>query len=135
MLLKTLPVYFNEVGATNMIRDDTTEIDSWADDIVLYFLRKQIHVNSSNYNIRLVEEIISSWVYNDQSCLKEVVHPDIYNNVNMELLEAYSNAIRTTFNSLGVLDDSGLNFDKLLALPDSAVEVLVVLIIKRMRST
>jgi pyruvate,orthophosphate dikinase len=122
MLLKTLPVYFNEVGATNMIRDDTTEIDSWADDIVLYFLRKQIHVNSSNYNIRLVEEIISSWVYNDRSCLKEVVHPDIYNNVNMELLEAYSNAIRTTFNSLGVLDDSGLNFDKLLALPDSAVE-------------
>ena len=122
MLLKTLPVYFNEVGATNMIRDDTTEIDSWADDVVLYFLRKQIHVNSSNYNIQLVQEIISSWVYNDRSCLKEVVHPDIYNNVNMELLEAYSIAIRTTFISLGVLDESGLNFDKLLALPDSAVE-------------
>ena len=122
MLLKTLPVYFNEVGATNMIRDDTTEIDSWADDIVLYFLRKQIHVNSSNYNIRLVEEIINSWVYNDPSYLKEVVHPDVYNNVNTELLEAYSHAIRTTFDSLGVIDDSGLNFDKLLSLPDSAVE-------------
>src|SRR6202142_3012416 len=58
MLLKTLPVYFTEVGATTLLRDDTTEIDSWVDDIVLYFMTKQIHVNSSNYNSRLAERII-----------------------------------------------------------------------------
>ncbi len=122
MLLKKLPVYFNAVGAANMIRDDTTEIDSWADDIVLYFLRKQIHVNSSNYSVHLVEEIISSWVYNDPSRLKEVVPSDVYNNVNTDLLAAYSQAIRTIFISLGILDDNKLHYNKLLLMSDSTID-------------
>ena len=40
ILLKKLPVFFNEVGASGKIRDYTTEIDAWGNDTVLYFLQE-----------------------------------------------------------------------------------------------
>lgn len=82
LLLERLPVYFNEVGATSRLRDYSTEIDSWGNDPVIYFLRKQIHVNASSHNVRLLEQVLTSWDKNDPSVLKEVVPPDIYRQVN-----------------------------------------------------
>jgi pyruvate, orthophosphate dikinase len=122
LLLKKLPVYFSEVGATNMIRDDTTEIDSWANDNVLYFLRKQVHVNSSNYNIRLIEQIISSWAYNDPGFLKEVVPADVLNAVNADILARYCSVMQPLLSSLKVLDYEGLHFQMLLSLSDRDIE-------------
>jgi len=58
ILLQRLPVYYNEVAATGKLRDYSTEIDSWGNDPLLYFLRKQIHVNASNNNISLIENIM-----------------------------------------------------------------------------
>lgn len=46
MLLKKFPSYFSEVGASGRIRELTTDLDSWGNDTVLYFLRKQVHVNA-----------------------------------------------------------------------------------------
>ncbi len=114
LFLQKLPVYFNEVGAVSAIRDYSTEIDSWANDPVLYFVRKQVHVNASNYNVRLIEKIIESWVFNDASILRNSVPPDVYANLNPALLERYSGAIRPFFESLGVLDSRGLHIEKLL---------------------
>jgi pyruvate,orthophosphate dikinase len=122
LLLKKLPVYFNEVGATSAIRDDTTEIDAWSNDPVLYFLRKQIHVNSSNYNVRMVEEIIKAWVFNDQHFLKNVVPDDVYKSVDAQLLSRYSGAIKTLFLSLTVLDNKGLHLERLLSIADSELQ-------------
>ncbi|MGD0883667.1 MAG: PEP-utilizing enzyme [Thermodesulfovibrionales bacterium] len=118
LLLQRLPVYYHEVGATGRIRDDTTAIDSWGNDPVLYFLRKQVHVNASNYNIHLLEQIIKAWVYKDYDFLKEVVPEDVLNRADTELLTRYSSAARPAFESLGILDGGKLRLEKILAVSE-----------------
>jgi pyruvate,orthophosphate dikinase len=118
MLLQRLPVYYHEVGATGRIRDDTTAIDSWGNDPILYFLRKQVHVNASNYNVRLIEAIIKAWVYGNHDFLKEVVPEDVLNRADAELLTQYSSAVWPAFESLGVLDGGELRLGKILALSE-----------------
>jgi pyruvate,orthophosphate dikinase len=117
LLLQKLPVYFNEVGAVSTIRDYSTEIDSWGNDPVLYFVRKQVHVNASNYNVRLLEKVIISWVSNDPSLLKDALPLDIYASLKPELFLQYSEFIKPFFESLGVLDADGLHIEKLLDIP------------------
>lgn len=121
LLLRTLPVYYNEVGATGTLRDDTTEIDSWGNDTVLYFLRKQVHVNASNHNIRLAEEIIASWVRNDPESLRATVPDDVYRGIDREQVARYSAAIRPLFTALGIGDASAVDFEGLLRLGDDAI--------------
>ncbi len=121
LLLKKLPVYFNDVGAVSRIRDYSTEVDSWGNDPLLYFLRKQVHVNASNYNIRLIEEIIRSWVESDPALLKNVVPPDVLGNLNLALFERYSAVIKSFFEVVGVLDEQGLHIKKLLDVPERMI--------------
>jgi pyruvate,orthophosphate dikinase len=109
MLLKRLPVYYNEVGAMGVIRDFTTELDSWGNDTVLYFLRKQVHVNASNHNIQLIEQVMRAWVDKNTDPLKQVVPEDVLVKFDVSLLEKYSEAAIVFFRSLGVLDDRGLH--------------------------
>ena len=49
-LLRTLPVYFNEVGAEGELRAVSTQIDEICGrrDTLMHFLRKQAHAESSN---------------------------------------------------------------------------------------
>jgi pyruvate,orthophosphate dikinase len=118
MLLQTLPVYYSEVGATGRIRDYTTEIDSWGNDTVLYFLRKQVHVNASNNNVRLVEAVIRSWTYDDPEILMNYVPMDVFEKITPGLPGRYSPAIRTLLASVGVFDDAGLHLEKILSLDE-----------------
>jgi pyruvate, orthophosphate dikinase len=115
ILLKKLPVYYHEVGATGRLRDDTTEIDSWGNDTVLYFLRKQVHANASNYLVHMIEEIIKSWVYSNTKILKGAVPEELIKTMDTRLLKRYSRAIRPVFESSGILDANGLNFNQLLS--------------------
>jgi pyruvate, orthophosphate dikinase len=121
MLLKKLPIYYNEVGASGKIRDDTTEIDSWGNDTVLYFLRKQVHANASNYNIYLVESIIRSWVYHDSDSLRGVIPAEVLNKLDAGLLKQYSGVIRPLFESLGIVDTDGFYPDRLLFIPEYVI--------------
>ena len=116
MLLQKLPVYFNEVGATGRIRDYTTEIDSWGNDTVLYFLRKQVHVNASNYNVRLVRRILECWVAEDPGLLRGAVPEDVIQRLDACLLKRYVSAVRTLFEALGVLEDGKLDDQRLLSI-------------------
>ncbi len=112
MLLKKLPVYFSEIGAASRIRDYTTQVDSWGNDSVLYFLRKQVHVNASNLNIRLTEGIIKAWADNDPGLLESLVPAGVFRNFNKALLQVYHLAIRPFFEALGVLDGAREDGDK-----------------------
>jgi pyruvate,orthophosphate dikinase len=114
LFLEKLPVYFNEVGAVSRIRDYSTEIDSWGNDPVLYFLRKQVHVNASNYNIRLIEEIITAWVDNDPARLRAMVPRDVFDSLKPELFDRYSAVIKPFLESVGALDADGLHIKRLL---------------------
>ncbi len=122
LLLERLPVYFNDVGATSRIREYSTEIDARGNDPVIYFLRKQIHVNASSHNVRLIERVLTSWVRNDLSILKEAVPPDIYNKADPGLVKRYAEVIGIFFLSAGVLDAEGLHLQKLLSIPDETID-------------
>ncbi|MDA8090098.1 MAG: PEP-utilizing enzyme [Nitrospiraceae bacterium] len=118
MLLRKFPVYFSEIGAASRIRDYTTQLDSWGNDPVLYFLRKQVHVNASNYNVRLAEGIIKAWVDNDPGLLETLVPADVFRNFNKATLDDYHRAIRPFFEALGLFDEAGgkVVFERLLAI-------------------
>jgi len=113
LLLQRLPVYFNEVGATGRIRDYTTEIDSWGNDTVLYFLRKQVHVNASNYNIRLIVKIMECWAGEDTGHLEGSVPEDVVRKLDARLLSQYASAVRPLFESLGLLEEGKLQPERL----------------------
>ena len=121
LLLERLPVFYHEVGAVSTIRDFSTEIDSWGNDPVLYFLRKQVHVNASNYNVRLIEKIIASWVFDDPSLVRDAVPPDVYESLNRELFHGYAQTIKPVFQRIGVLDADGLHLERILRLPENVL--------------
>jgi pyruvate,orthophosphate dikinase len=122
LFLERLPVYFNDVGATSRLRDYSTQIDSWGNDTVIYFLRKQVHVNASSHNVRLLEQVLTSWYRNDPSVLKEVVPADIYTQVNPTLMARYASVIRRFFAFTRVEDPEGLHLDRLLSVPDETID-------------
>jgi pyruvate,orthophosphate dikinase len=113
MLLRRLPVFFSEVGASGDIREYTTEIDSWGNDPVLYFLRKQVHVNASNYNVPLIEKIMRAWVTGVPEALKDAVPEEVLSRLGPVLLEKYSSAAVPLFESLGIFDGRELYFEKI----------------------
>ncbi len=122
LLLERLPVYFNDVGATSRIREYSTEIDSWGNDPVIYFIRKQIHVNASSNNVHLLEAVLTAWFRNDRSALRDAVPDDIYEHANPALIERYSAPVGRFFTRAGVADAAGPHLRKLLTIRDEAIE-------------
>ena len=122
LLLERFPVYFNEVGATSRLRDYSTEIDSWGNDPIIYFVRKQVHVNASSHNIRLIESVLRAWLQNDPSSLKEVVPNEVYGQAKPHLIARYAAVINRFFSAAGVNDSKGLHLERLLSIPDEAID-------------
>ena len=122
LLLAQLPVYFHDVGAVSRIRDYSTELDAWGNDPVIYFLRKQVHVNASGNNVRLLESVIRSWVGADPDVLKSVVPADMLAKVDQRLLARYTSVITSFFRAAGVLDEQGLHLERLLRLTDPTID-------------
>ncbi|MCB5250017.1 MAG: PEP/pyruvate-binding domain-containing protein [Candidatus Cloacimonadales bacterium] len=62
-LCRIFPVYFNEIGAEGDLRDYSTKLDELTNtqDIIIHFLRKQIHTESNNTHIELCARIIDFW--------------------------------------------------------------------------
>ncbi|MBI5074328.1 MAG: hypothetical protein HZB62_04070 [Nitrospirae bacterium] len=121
ILLQKLPVYYNEVAATGKLRDYSTEIDSWGNDPLLYFLRKQVHVNASNNNIRLIEDIIRAWSSANAVVLKGSVPDEVFDKVDSAVLESYSVAMRPLLVSIGAYDGNTINFGKILMVAEGEI--------------
>jgi pyruvate,orthophosphate dikinase len=60
---RLFPVYFNEIGAEGELRDISTDVDELTrrKDVLIHFLRKQSYVESSNFIVKLTEEILTFW--------------------------------------------------------------------------
>lgn len=79
-LARYFPVYFNEIGAEGTLRDVTTSMDEMEKrkDRLIHFLRKQIHAESNNTHILLVEKIAHYWYDGKRENLKDLVPQDVY---------------------------------------------------------
>ena len=71
-LLRTLPVYFNEVGAEGELRAVSTQIDEICGrrDTLMHFLRKQLHAESSNRMVAFCRAVFHYWMTLEPSGLE-----------------------------------------------------------------
>ncbi len=60
---KLVPVFFNDIGAEGHLREVSTEMDEIKQrrDLLIHFLRKQSHVESSNLIVDFIEAILLFW--------------------------------------------------------------------------
>jgi len=79
-LVRLLPVFFHDIGAEGELRDVSTDLDesTHRKDVLIHFLRKQSHVESSNRTVELIEAVILFWLTRDRSPLEKKVPPDIF---------------------------------------------------------
>jgi pyruvate,orthophosphate dikinase len=83
-LARLFPVYFNDIGAEGKLRDISTEIDEiyHRKDVLIHFLRKQSHVESSNLIIDFMEATLNFWSTREKGPLKPFIPPAIYEEIN-----------------------------------------------------
>ncbi|MFC1821008.1 pyruvate, phosphate dikinase, partial [Thermodesulfobacteriota bacterium] len=77
------PAYFNDIGAEGRLRDISTRIDEIClrKDVLIHFLRKQSHVESSNQIIALMEATLDFWRTRKKKVLKSFIPLNIYQQI------------------------------------------------------
>ncbi|MBW1961529.1 MAG: pyruvate, phosphate dikinase [Deltaproteobacteria bacterium] len=82
-LARLFPVYFNDIGAEGRLRDISTRIDELCGrkDVLIHFLRKQSHVESSNRIIGFMEATLYFWETRDKTRLQPYIPPAIYDQI------------------------------------------------------
>ncbi|MBE0585404.1 MAG: phosphoenolpyruvate synthase [Desulfofustis sp.] len=80
---KLMPVFFNEIGAEGDLRDVSTALDEThrRKDVLIHFLRKQSHVESSNLIVDFIRVIFTFWKTRDKDVLLPHLPPEIYSRV------------------------------------------------------
>ncbi|OQX14926.1 MAG: phosphoenolpyruvate synthase [Desulfobulbaceae bacterium A2] len=81
---KLMPVFFNEIGAEGELRDVSTELDELhkRHDVLIHFLRKQSHVESSNLIVGFIRAIFRFWRTRDKTVLQPFLPEEIYTQVS-----------------------------------------------------
>ncbi|MBF0434654.1 MAG: phosphoenolpyruvate synthase [Magnetococcales bacterium] len=76
---RLLPVYYNEIGAEGLLRDVSTQLDEThqRQDLLIHFLRKQCHVESTNRIVALAQGILHYWRSGNPDHLHELVSDQI----------------------------------------------------------
>ncbi|CAK8720212.1 Phosphoenolpyruvate synthase [Candidatus Electronema halotolerans] len=82
---KLMPVFFNEIGAEGELRDVSTELDELHKrrDVLIHFLRKQSHVESSNLIVGFIRAIFLFWLNLDKKPLKAYLPEEILSQVTV----------------------------------------------------
>lgn len=83
---KLMPVFFNEIGSEGELRDVSTELDEIHKrrDLLIHFLRKQGHVESSNLIVDFVQAIFAFWKSGDKTLLIPYIPEEVYGQVRSE---------------------------------------------------
>ncbi len=124
-LLRTLPVYFNEVGAEGELRAVSTQIDEICGrrDTLMHFLRKQVHAESSNRMVPFSREVLRYWLTLDPSGLEPYVSANTLAAVRAERqwADGPHEALVALAEEAGRAADDGL-LEELAALAPAALE-------------
>jgi pyruvate,orthophosphate dikinase len=80
---KLMPVFFNEIGAEGLLRDVSTEIDEihLRRDLLIHFLRKQSHVESSNLIVDFITAIFGFWHTLDRTVLSHYLPEEVLSRI------------------------------------------------------
>ena len=80
---KLMPVFFNEIGAEGELRDVSTELDEIHKrrDVLIHFLRKQSHVESSNLIVGFIQAIFLFWKTGNKEPLLPFLPSEVYAEV------------------------------------------------------
>ncbi len=80
---KLMPVFFNEIGAEGELREVSTELDELHKrrDVLIHFLRKQSHVESSNLIVDFISAILLFWLTLDKEKLRDFLPEEILSQV------------------------------------------------------
>ncbi len=129
-LLRTLPVYFSDVGAEGELRSVSTRIDEICGrrDTLMHFLRKQVHAESSNRMVAFSRAVLRYWLTLEPEGLKQYLSATIYEAVCGESAWATGphEALAEVRRRLGLDEIDGF-LDGLLALTPSEFEETLAL--------
>lgn len=123
-LLRTLPVYFNEVGAEGELRTVSTQIDEVCGrrDTLMHFLRKQVHAESSNRMVAFSRAVLQYWLTLDPAGLEPYVSANTLDAIRGERQWAEGpHGVLAALAEESSGDDDEL-LDWLLALPPDRLE-------------
>ncbi len=86
-LLRSFPVYFNDVGAEGELRAVSTEIDEICGrrDTLMHFVRKQSHAESSNRLVAFARAVFTYWLTLDTKGLEPYLSANTLAAVRREL--------------------------------------------------
>ena len=122
-LTRLFPVFYNDIGAEGKLRDISTEIDELTrrKDVLVHFLRKQSHVESSNQILDFMKATLSFWMTRQKERLRPYLPPYIYDQIpdSGEYVDGISSA-------MGFLADNGLRLpEDLLQASDETLSTLL----------
>ena len=82
-LLRIFPVYFSEIGAEGELRDISTKVDelSSRNDKLVYFFRKQSHVESNSLLFKFIEDIFQYWSSGNKDFLRAHLPDEVYEQI------------------------------------------------------
>ncbi|MBF0303171.1 MAG: phosphoenolpyruvate synthase [Desulfamplus sp.] len=80
---KLMPVFFNEIGAEGELRYVSTALDEAhkRKDVLIHFLRKQAHVESSNLIVQFIQEIFLFWLTRDKQPLSAFLPSEVFDQI------------------------------------------------------
>jgi len=127
-LLRLFPVFFSEIGAEGEIRDVTTAMDELTHrrDRLIHFLRKQVHTESNNTHITLVEKILRYWKDSDLNSLLAILPADVYSELADSDPDQEGSAKFESMRMINALQrfekDSGYTIDQLIEMSWDKIE-------------
>lgn len=83
-LLRIFPIFFTEIGAEGELRTISTAVDelSTRHDRLIYFLRKQSHVESNSRLVPFIEDIFRYWNSGEKAFLRDHLPEEVYREVH-----------------------------------------------------
>ena len=122
-LARLFPVYFNDIGAEGKLRDISTELDeiTHRKDLLIHFLRKQSHVESSNRIPAFITAVFEFWRTGKKEGLEPFVPPYLYQQIASS--GEYVDGVRK---GMGVLDARGVKIpEEFLAADGEGMEAML----------
>ncbi|MDD3846838.1 MAG: PEP/pyruvate-binding domain-containing protein [Syntrophorhabdaceae bacterium] len=85
-LLRLFPIFFTEIGAEGELRETSTNVDelSARNDKLIFFLRKQSHVESNSLLVPFTEDIFRYWATGEKAYIKPHLPQEVFDQVRNE---------------------------------------------------